>query len=445
MEVYLRPLIYSQNQYIECKKIKNVMNFYIITYTIPTPKFTTINFMRHISNNSQTMKIQIDRLINRVCHNVSGGELVQLGALFNDTFLIQLSSIIYSQKLNRPSTFSVTVDTKLCWIDKAPYAQLRKNSQPIPFSNKVELGDAMFIVNEQFTNNGIINTGSITDKAFILQAKVTKNKNKECNVPITTNTGKNSTYKELELYKNWPPFDIYYSTRGVAEDKNISLPSPAEKYAWYAVVQNEQNDSSSNWPCRWMIGKSRDGAPCNKTLGQLLSSFYEGKTVDGIEVGDHFSGVKVNLEWKRVVDHVIKCSKKLSMPSYVLSRRNTIGRILRTHRTFSLLNDRVFNKVLGKTGKELFFMFAQQYPNLIGYSFLKEEMRKYLINNGLNADEIEISRMTSIFTHILHYLDRVSFNEIGTYKPGAFPIVYISVTNHNIDDSKNDEIEYYND
>ncbi|MCG5044497.1 hypothetical protein LZP96_10665 [Enterobacteriaceae bacterium 155047] len=391
------------------------------------------------------MKNKIDTLINNVCHNVSGGELVQLGALFSDTFLIQLSSIIYSQKLNKPTTFSVTVDTKLCWIDKAPYAQLSNNGQPKPFSNKVELGDAMFIINESFINNGIINPSLITDKAFILQAKVTKNKTKACYVPITTNTGKNSTYKELELYKNWLPFDIYYSTRGSAKDKNISLPTPAEKYAWYGVVQHEQNHSNSNWPCRWMIGKSRDGTPCNKTLGHLLSSFYEGKTIDGIEVGDHFSGAKVNPEWKKVVDHVINCSKELKMPKYVLSKKSITGRVLQTQNTFYLFDDPVFNRVLGESGKKMFFMFLRKFPSLIGYPTLKKEMRRYLMNNALNANELDISRMANIFTHVLHYRDGINFNKIGNYKPGAFPIVYISVTNHNIDDFEKDEIEHYND
>ncbi|HFK5807638.1 TPA: hypothetical protein ACG0L8_002568 [Enterobacter bugandensis] len=401
--------------------------------------------MRSLSKNSQTMKNQIDRLINSVCHNVSGGELVQLGALFSDTFLTQLSLIIYSNKINKPTTFSVTVNAKLCWIDKAPYAQLRKNGQPIPFSNKVELGDAMFIINESFTNNGKLNMNTTTDKAFILQAKVTKNKNKQCCVPITTNTGKNSTYKELELYKNWLPFDIYYSSRGAAKDINISLPTPAEKYAWYGVVQNEQNDSSPDWPCRWMIGKSKDGAPCNKTLGHLLSSFYEDKTIDGIDVGDHFSGAKVNPEWKRVVDHVIECSKELKMPKYVLNRTNTTGRILKTQSNFSLLDDAVFSRVLGESGKKLFFNLVRQCPNFINHLPLEEELRRYLINIGLKINETDISRMANIFAHILHYRNGVSFDEIGSYKLGAFPIVYISVTNHNIDDSKEDEIDYYYD
>ncbi|HDD9797361.1 TPA: hypothetical protein PBR43_004461, partial [Escherichia coli] len=98
----------------------------------------------------KSMQDQFDTLINSICTNVSGGELKQLGALFTQSFLQGLSKIIYENEMNNHPSCDIEVESQLCWIDKAPYAQL---CDGIPFDRKVELGDAMFIFDKQFIDN----------------------------------------------------------------------------------------------------------------------------------------------------------------------------------------------------------------------------------------------------------------------------------------------------
>ena len=130
----------------------------------------------------KSMQDQFDTLINSICTNVSGGELKQLGALFTQSFLQGLSKIIYENEMNNHPSCDIEVESQLCWIDKAPYAQL---CDGIPFDRKVELGDAIFIFDKQFIDNNSQKLISERKKAFILQAKVTDKDDKNALVPIT--------------------------------------------------------------------------------------------------------------------------------------------------------------------------------------------------------------------------------------------------------------------
>lgn len=372
------------------------------------------------------MKNEIDELINRTCNNVVGGELSQLGALFNGTFLRELQKIIFMNELGRSPALIVEVDMQLAWIDKAPYAKLISGH---PFTNKVELGDAMFIFEEIDISTN--NTSTSSNKAFILQAKVTKNKYKACSVPITTCSKNNSTYKEFHLYEKWSPFDLSYSTKGGVEATNINLTKhnpDCIRFAWYGVAQYQQTiPTNDEWRCRWMVGKAEMNAVCDRTLGDLLTGFFQSTPLDGAQVGEYYSNSSVvNKDWQRVVHHIINCCKGLKMPSYVPDNTSFRNRIVSANKILSFLRS---NNSVNLFGGRWFDLLREVndlragHPDLNLISIIFYCFRQHF--NGSNHDEF----LNFVF-QLEQYLESKA---IGSYiggegvKLGAFPVVVTTV------------------
>ncbi|MCL6746868.1 hypothetical protein [Kosakonia sp. R1.Fl] len=392
--------------------------------------------------NIQTMKIEIDKLINKICRNVVGGELTQLGALFNSCFLDGLSQIIYSGECAKHPSLLISVDAELCWIDKAPYAKLCSG---IPFDNKVELGDAMFIFEEKLIVAGSLIVLNERKKAFILQAKITDKEAQICNVPIANydkRNNKDSTFKEFELYRKWSSFDIYYaSNTKKIQEYNVNLINGSStdpcRFAWYGVAASTRIPNlSSSWPCRWMIGKAVMNTPCNKTLGELLSGFYQNHIIDGSQVGEYFEGASnSNPAWEKVVHHVLVRSKQLGKPSYFPTNATTQNRIVSSHKRFIApqliqlfssfgLNGRII------TCKLLNYLLSNSHYPL-----------HYVVSRSLKKS-IPPRLLRLLFDDVLDILQPfypVTLRLNGIHKPRKFPLIRVTVQrqaveNFNIDD-----------
>lgn len=381
-----------------------------------------------------TMEIEINNLINQICNGVTGGELKQLGALFTPTFLDKLSQIIYRDECVKHPNLLINVESELCWIDKAPYAKLCNGT---PFDKKVELGDAMFIFDEKIVDAHSKSILNERKKAFILQAKVTEKEAHICNVPIAKydKSKKDSTYKELELYKQWLNFDIYYaSNTSKIEEYNINLingPSNDPcRFAWYGVAASTKNiNSSSNWPCRWMVGKAVLSAPCNKTLGELLSAFYNNHIINGSYIGEYFEGANYfNPDWKKVVHHVLIRSRQLGKPSYFPVHVTTQNRTISSQKNFIAsqliqlfssfgLNGRIATNDLLKS--------LSLYPYYPLHHVVSRSLERNIptrIRRNLIKHIVNILRPLNPITLILN----------GEYKPRKFPILRVTVQRQEI-------------
>lgn len=369
------------------------------------------------------MKNEIDKLVNAMCNNVVGGELKQLGALFNVKFLNELRKIIYkNESIRSPSSF-IQVDMQLAWIDKAPYAKLKNG---IPFNNKVELGDAMFIFNENDITNDKI---EVSGKAFILQAKVTKNKYQACSVPITTYSKGNSTYKEYHLYEKWPPFDLSYSTQGSVKASDINLTtynSDCIRYAWYGVAQYQQvTPTNTEWRCRWMVGKALKGTACNKTLGDLLNSFFMSIPLDGEQVGEYYCGRQFyNNDWYRIVHHVINCCTGLKMPSIVPNSNSFKNRIISTSELFLFFKSNYF---CGLSDNEVYKLLVNVESMLDNESIDISDIA-YLVSSFYCGDESEYLEIVSKLEWHLRRIKKGKGRVGQLTKSGKFPIIITTVS-----------------
>jgi len=379
---------------------------------------------------NQNITREIDNLINKICQNVVGGELVQLGALFTPYFLDELSKIIYENERLKNPALIIDVNSQLCWIDKAPYAQLCSRT---PFSRKVELGDAMFIFDEKFIDARLQNVLNESNKAFILQAKVTNDESNICHVPVTTYNSlkKNSTYKEFQLYNQWSNFDISYSSNTKKiEESNVNLMnvqnSDTCRFAWYGVAASTRNtNSSSGWPCRWMVGKALMNDPCDKTLGELLNSFYQGNTINGSQVGEYFNKSKnFNSDWERVVYHVLVRSQQLGKPSYFPAGVITQNRLISSRLVFRapmLITLFTSFGLNGNFAVGYLIHLQSLYPHL-PFSDLVE----HLLLNMVSPQYFRI--LFNSVNAILQISSPVTTSVIGTYKPRKFPILRVEVT-----------------
>lgn len=378
----------------------------------------------------KNMQDQFDTLINSICTNVSGGELKQLGALFTQSFLQGLSKIIYENELNNHPSCDIEVESQLCWIDKAPYAQL---CDGIPFDRKVELGDAMFIFDKQFIDNNSQKLISERKKAFILQAKVTDKDDKNALVPITgyDPIKKNSTFKELELYKQWLPFNISYAsnTNRIEEPKVDVIKyrtTDTYRFAWYGVVADKKNGSHYNWPCRWMVGKSLMGQPCDRTMGELLSGFYQDNNVDGVHVGEYYSGTTdSNAAWGKVVWHVLTRCQQLKMPKVVpqhsiLNCRKISHKKSYKNKLHTLGLDK---KIINDIASLLIY-----HPNLPMQLIVYKTICHHLKNKKIKPNDF-ICR--AAIKAISIGATPITVNVKGIKKPRSFPIIRIVVKRYN--------------
>lgn len=377
----------------------------------------------------QNMKKKIDDLVNNICQNVVGGELTQLGELFTPCFLNELSEIIYENECLKKPELIINVNSQLCWIDKAPYAQLCSRT---PFDRKVELGDAMFIFNEQFVNTRLQSVLNEKNKAFILQAKITDNETHTCHVPITTYNvlEKNSTYKEFQLYSQWSKFDISYSSNTKkVEESNVDLMSApnsdACRFAWYGVAASTRNaNSSPGWPCRWMVGKALMNDPCDKTLGELLSGFYQDHIIDGSQVGEYFNNANhSNPAWGKVVYHVLARSQQLGKPSYFPSSVTTQNRLISSKMVFHAPQLITLFTSFGLNGQRLvssLFYILSLNPHL-SFSHVFQHILLGMVSPK-NFNHLFNSAIA-----ILNFPPAVTTSVIGSYKPRKFPIVRVTV------------------
>lgn len=383
----------------------------------------------------QNMKIDIENLVNRICRGVTGGELRQLGALFTPSFLDELSKIIYSNECIKHPGLVINVYSELCWIDKAPYAKLCKG---IPFTNKVELGDAMFIFDEKLlkANSHIILQER--KKAFILQAKVIEKEAGICNVPIAKydQHKKDSTYKEFELYRKWADFDIYYaSNTNKIEESNIKLINGSSidpcRFAWYGVAASTRNpNSSTNWPCRWMVGKAVMNSPCDITIGELLSGFYNNYSISGSQVGEYFEGVNnYNPDWERVVHHVRVRSNQLGKPSYFPANVKTLNRIIFSNKKFIAPQLVQLFSAFGLNGQKItrkLLNYLYLYPHCsLGYL-----VRKVLRNNLPHRYN---RTLLNGVLNILQSPTPIMLRLTGNYKPKKFPIISVTVKRQEVE------------
>lgn len=381
------------------------------------------------------MKVEIDNLINTICQNVVGGELTQLGALFTPYFLDELSKIVYSNECQQHPELVINVETELCWIDKAPYAQL---CNKVPFDRKVELGDAMFIFDEKFVNSHTHNVVNEKMKAFILQAKVTEKETHICEVPVTKYdpVKKNSTYKEFELYNQWLAFNISYSSNtNQVEEQNVDLMKMSNsdtcRFAWYGVAASTRHSGSQSvWDCRWMVGKAVMNDPCDKTLGQLLSSFYQDTLINGSHVGEYFKPDNLsNPAWERVVHHVLTRCQQLGKPSYFPMNVSTQNRIISSQMQF-----------LASHLMPLFVSYG-----LNGQCFLSEIIHFIADNPNAPLDEILFFELGGLVSkkdilYIYEFVMKItSFNTRivksvrGVYKPRKFPVLRVTVKRQEIE------------
>ncbi|THB85287.1 hypothetical protein E1N66_05920 [Pantoea allii] len=377
----------------------------------------------------KNMAEEIDDLINKICRNVVGGELTQLGALFTPRFLDELSEIIYKHENLKNPKLIIDVNSQLCWIDKAPYAKLCSG---IPFDKKVELGDAMFIFDEKFVNTRSQSVLSERNKAFILQAKITGKETHVCRIPVTTCNAskKNSTYKEFELYSKWSKFDISYASNTTeVEESNVDLMnapnSDACRFAWYGVAASTRNTNSSpSWPCRWMVGKALMNDPCDKTLGALLSGFYQNNNIAGSQVGEYFNNAHYfNPAWERVIYHVLARSKQLGKPSYFPLSVTTQNRIISSRMSFHAPQLITLLTSFGLDGQ-----------CVVGYLFYTLQLNPHLsfshVAKKILLGMVSPKKFRPLFngvSDILRLYPPVKTTVIGTYKPRKFPIIRVTV------------------
>jgi len=375
------------------------------------------------------MAKEIDDLINKMCRNVTGGELTQLGALFTPRFLDELSEIIYKHEKQKNPRLFIDVNSQLCWIDKAPYAKLCSGK---PFDKKVELGDAMFIFDEKIIDMQSQSVLSERNKAFILQAKITEKESQVCHVPVTKydSSKKNSTYKEFELYSKWSKFDISYSSNTTkVEESNVDLTKAPNsdpcRFAWYGVAASTRNANSSPiWPCRWMVGKALMNDPCDKTLGSLLSGFYQNNNVAGSQVGEYFDNARYfNSAWERVVHHVLARSKQLGKPSYFPSSVTTQNRIISSRMCLHAPQLITLLKSFGLNGQsvvKLLFYTMQTNPHL-SFSYLVEKILLGMVSSK------KFRPLFNGVSDILQLYPPVKTTVIGKYRPRKFPIIRVTV------------------
>lgn len=381
--------------------------------------------MVFIATRATKMKNEIDKLVNTMCNNVVGGELKQLGALFNVKFLRELRKIIYRNELKCNVAPFIQVDMQLAWIDKAPYAKLKSG---IPFNNKVELGDAMFIFKE---NNIVSDKIETSGKAFILQAKVTRNKYQACYVPITTYSKGNSTYKEYHLYEKWAPFDLFYSTQGSVKASDINLTtynSDCVRYAWYGVAQYQQTTpTNTEWRCRWMVGKAIMGTACDKTLGDLLSSFFMSIPLDGEQVGEYYFGHQFyNNDWYRIVHHVINCCTGLKMPSFVPNNNSFKNRIVSVNKLFSFLKSNNFMKLSDDIVSKLLTNISELRRNDPDVSL--GDVARVIACLYSSGSDSEYFKFISTLEWYLRRVQKGEFRVSKVTKSGKFPVIITTVS-----------------
>lgn len=224
-------------------------------------------------------------------------ELHQFASLFNSKYLDKLAKLFFisdSHTSDNLHTYHYIIEVG--WIDKKPLAEYaNKNS-----FERVELGDALILYNNQLIDKSGEYIGLIHERAVIIQAKITKNKVREPKVTVTSGDSSN---KEYALYSRWPTFSLkqrknYTRKFNLPALTHLNNPFP---YAFYLAARKSYS-RHSNWPCHWMGAPSLLSNKCNISAGKLLLALKSGTAVNGYQVGAELNS---NPEWTRLVRLVL--------------------------------------------------------------------------------------------------------------------------------------------
>lgn len=240
------------------------------------------------------MKDKIDKIIEELYSQQTMQELDALSLLISDEFLSKLENQLNSEA-REFEYFTENFKVSLGWIDKIPLVNFTTQTFDInknQINSKVELGDLLFIYNQNDTTNG-----RKRHTASIIQAKSANNITFHVPIAQLNNYKVTSTSKELALLSQWPVFDLYKTSTSSKPELNNLYVKQCDKKSKFMGYYNRI----------WLCGKPQLNEPCNITLGKHITDII--KFIDGEE----FSTEPVT-DWDILINKLIIICKSYSLP-----------------------------------------------------------------------------------------------------------------------------------
>lgn len=171
-------------------------------------------------------------------------------------------------------------------------------------------------------------------------------------------------------------------------------------------------------------------SPCDITIGELLSGFYNNYSISGSQVGEYFEGVNnYNPDWERVVHHVRVRSNQLGKPSYFPANVKTLNRIIFSNKKFIAPQLIQLFSVFGLNGQKItreLLNYLYLYPHCsLGYL-----VRKVLKNNLPHRYN---RTLLNGVLNILQSPTPIMLRLNGNYKPKKFPVISVTVKRQGVE------------
>lgn len=200
----------------------------------------------------------------------------ELSAIYELAHLSVLQAIetVLSRGLRTEKHFSQTVYVDCQWIDKIPLAKFIDEQVDLKgnkISGKTEIGD-IFIQYRKcspYLNGGNLVVNMFNHRSLVIQAKISTVPDSIVPIGKINKKRANSTSKELKLLQDWPPFDLYETSRsGNPLAKDIKVDKKGTQFAFYGGFYNGDR--------KWTFGHATNNTPCTRSYGSLIVDLANG-------------------------------------------------------------------------------------------------------------------------------------------------------------------------
>jgi len=252
---------------------------------------------------------QIDEALNASTVAQQNTELGRLAEMFKDPVLRNIEIILNEDRTDGTDRFRLSFG----WIDKRPYA--KQQGGP---AERIELGDLAVIFIHDVTNARDPDK-PLEGRCALMQAKL-QDEVTPAGLNVLFDKSDLSSRNQFDLLERWGYINLYRNSRGDEEfdTSPFTLPKRTPPYGWFMGAYRQAQDAQTQ-VASWMCGEPAMGAPCDKTLGEVIVSLcFSSSPCVGVKFSlpRQFNAASISDHWNRLVATLIELCSAQNLPKW---------------------------------------------------------------------------------------------------------------------------------